>query len=252
MIRGEKAYNGMKVRMKRMLILVLPWILAACAMPVLPATGTPTESAFERTKLFAITAEAETQTSGYPANDATVTAIMARKSTLGTAMAETMTTLPTGTPTPPVPPDTPPCRPDDLTTQPCGSMGATGSVYMSSGIVNRSASACYLQASPVVSLVDASGKLLDIRVDTSSETPGSLLLSPGQSAGFSFAWGNWCGGEVAGGVWIRLTLPDQAGSMDIPPGGLNSPVTSGGYCNDPSQKSFIYVISGFVVQAYQP
>ena len=131
-------------------------------------------------------------------------------------------------------------------------MSAAGSVYMSGGVVNNSASACYLQASPVFNLVDASGKLLDVNYDTSQERSGSLLLSPGQSAEFSFAWGNWCGGEVVGGVLIHLTLPDRAGSIDIPPGGLNSPIYSGGHCDDPSQESFIFVISGFNVQTYQP
>jgi hypothetical protein len=238
--------------MKPFLFLVLPCILVACAMPVVPVTRTPTESAFERTKLFAITAEAETQTSGYPANDATVTAIIARKYILGTAMAKTMTAMPTETPTPPVPPNTPPCRPEDLKAQPYGSMGATGSVYMSGGIVNIGASACYLQASPVFNLIDDSGKFLDIAYDTSNERSGSLLLSPGQSVGFNFNWGNWCGEEVVGGVLIRLTLPAHSGSIDIPPGGLNSPIYTGGHCDDPSQKSFVYVISGFEVGTNQP
>jgi hypothetical protein len=84
--------------------LILFFLLVACGKPTVPATKTPAESGFERTKLHQITAEAETQTAGYPANDATITAILANKYALGTAMAATLTAQPTGTSLPTFPP----------------------------------------------------------------------------------------------------------------------------------------------------
>ena len=212
----------------------------------------PSEEAFARTKLFAGTAEAETQIGEYP-NDATMTAIVATKFALNTEAYLTETALPTETPFPPVPPHTPPCRPNNLKAQPYGSMGAGGNISMGAGIVNSSASPCFLQAWPVFNLVDAAGKPLDVQYEQGDETYGYLLLLPGQSVGFMFAWGNWCGGEVVGGVFIRVFLPDQSGSIDIPPGGgPNPPVNGGGRCDDPGSKSFIFAISGFQYETNQP
>jgi hypothetical protein len=232
---------------------LLPFIIimTACASPLVSATKEPTEAAFERTKLFAITAETETQISGYP-NDASATAILATKFALNTEAVLTETALPTETPTPLVPPHTPPCRPSGLKAIPYGSMGAAGTIALGGGVINISASACYLQAWPVFSLVDAAGKTLDIQSEQGDEGSGNILLSPGQSVGFMFAWGNWCGGEVVGGVSIRIFLPDQSGLIDIPPGGLNSPVYGGGYCGNPGSKSFIYSISSFEYETNQP
>lgn len=212
----------------------------------------PTDVAFMLTKLYAGTAEVETQIGPIP-NDATLTAIVATKYALNTQSVLTETAQPTETPFPPVPPHTPPCRPGDLKAQPYGNEGAGGNIAMGGGIVNRSASPCFLQDWPVFSLVDAAGRPLDVQYEDEDETYGYLLLLPGQSVGFMFAWGNWCGGEVIGGVFIRVFLPDRAGSIDIPPGSSpNPPVYGGGRCDDPTSKSFIFSISSFQYETNQP
>lgn|GEM_PF-1315317 len=237
--------------MKHFLWSIFPCILAACASPSVSATKVPTEVAFVRTKVLAITAQSETQISGYP-NDATATAILATKFALNTEAALTDTALRTETPTPPVPPHTPPCRPNGLRAIPYGSMGGAGNIFINGGVVNISASACYLQSWPVFSLVDAAGRPLDIQSEKGDEGKGTILLSTGQQAWIDFTWGNWCGPAVTGGAVIRLTLPDQSGSIDIPPGGLNSPVFGGGHCDDPSIKSSVHSTRSFEIVTNQP
>jgi hypothetical protein len=233
-----------RIVMKRFLSAAVALFLVACSPAPLSATARPANSS---TPPF-------TDTPSVTANpkDQTVTAIMATKFAMRTEAALAEAALPTETPTPPVPPQTPPCRPGGLKAKPYGSMGAGGTIEMGGGITNISASACYLQTWPVFSLVNKAGKPLDIRYESGDERYGYLLLSPGQSAGFSFAWGNWCEPEVAGGVYIRLILADHAGSIDIPPGGVNSPVYGGGHCADPGSKSFIFSISSFGIETAQP
>ena len=198
-----------------------------------------------RTKLFAGTAEAETQVGVNP-DDATMTAIVATKFALNTQAYSTLTALPTETAFPPVPPNTPACKPGSLKAIPYGNMGAGGNIEMQGAVANISKTACYLQGVPVYNLVDVAGKPLDILYYQNDERNGYFLLAAGQQAWFAFAWGNWCGGEVVGGVFIRVFLPDQSGSIDIPPGGgPNPPVNGGGHCDDPGQKSYIETITGY-------
>jgi hypothetical protein len=235
--------------MKRFLFFILPCILATCAAPPVPVTKTPIESAFERTKLFALTAEAETVTSGYPANDATITAIMATKSAGGTAMAETMTAQPTPSLTPTIPPDSPSCRPVDLKTS-FASNGATGSILLGAGLINISRAPCYLQAWPKVLLVDRQGKPLDVDYNyfdisagdaasaateqAQESTTAKIGLWPDWEAWISLVWGNWCGAPVSGGVVIHLTLSNNAGVVDIP-----TDINAGGACNAPGYRSSV-------------
>ncbi|MCX6038591.1 MAG: DUF4232 domain-containing protein, partial [Chloroflexi bacterium] len=144
--------------MKRILFFILPCILVACTS-IVPRQ--PTETVTTNPKLFALTAEAETVTSGYPANEATITAIMATKYAGGTEMAATMTAQPTGTPVPTIPPDSPFCRPADLKTS-FGSNAATQQILLGAGLTNISATPCLLQAWPQVLLVDRQGRPLDV------------------------------------------------------------------------------------------
>lgn len=235
--------------MKRFLFFILPCILAACAAPPVPATKIPTESAFERTKLFAITAEAETQTSGYPANDATITAIMANKYALGTAMAATMTAQPSETPIPTIPPDSPFCRPADLKTS-FGSNAATQQILLGAGLTNISATPCFLQAWPQVLLVDRQGRPLDVDYSYFDIGAGDAIsaatqqaqesatarigLWPGWEAWLSLAWGNWCGPPFSEGVVLRLTLINNSGVINI-----TTDIQAGGACNAPGYRSSV-------------
>jgi hypothetical protein len=234
---------------KGILFFILPCILAACAAPPVPATKVPTEAAFERTKLFALTAEVETVTSGYPANDATITAIMATKYAGGTEMAATMTAQPTETPVPTIPPDSPFCRPTDLKTS-FASNGATGNILLGAGLTNISGTPCYLQAWPQVLLLDQQRKPLDVDYgyfdmgagDAASaateqaqeSVTAKVGLWPGWTVWLSLIWQNWCGAPVSGGAVIRLTLISNAGAIDIP-----TDVQTGGACNAPGYRSYV-------------
>ncbi len=238
--------------MKRILFFILPCILVTCTS-TLPRQLI--ETATTNPKLFALTAEAETVTSGYPANDATITAIMATKYAGGTemaatliAMAETMTAMPTETPIPTIPPDSPFCRPADLKTT-FDSNGAMESILLGAGLINISDTPCYLQAWPQVLLVDRQGKPLDVdyhyfdvgsgdAVSAATEqaqesATAKIGLWPDWEAWISLMWGNWCGTPVSGGVIIRLTLSNNAGVVNIPTD------IQGGGCNAPGYRSFV-------------
>jgi hypothetical protein len=240
--------------MKRFLYIILLLILTACTSSPLPATNVPTESAFERTKLFAITAEAETQTSGYPANDATFSAILAFKSAGGTAMAATMTAQPTETPVPPSPTitsDSPSCRPEDLKTDTISGPPATGGQFIFGAVLtNISATPCFLQAWPQVLLMDRQDQPLDVDYNYFDASAGDAAaaatrqvqesattkigLSPGWSVMLSLIWRNWCGTPVSGGAVIRLTLINNAGVINIP-------TDIQAFCDYPGFRSYVSI-----------
>jgi hypothetical protein len=231
--------------MKRFLFFILPCILVACAS-IVPKQ--PTETATMNPKLLALTAEAETVTSGYPANDATVTAILATKYAGGTEMAATMTAQPTETPVPTIPPDSQLCRPADLKTDPSSGF-AMEQILLGAGLTNISGTPCFLQAWPQVLLVDRQGQPLDVDYSYFDIRAGSaeavateqaqesatarIGLWPGWEASLSLMWGNWCGAPVSGGVVIRLTLINNAGVVDIPTD------VQAGICNAPGYRSSV-------------
>ena len=235
--------------MKHNLFYILPCILAACSTPPLAATKTVTESGFDRAKLFAITAEAETVTAGYPKNDASITAIMASKYALGTAMAATMTTLPTETPIPTIPPDSPFCHAADLKTS-FGSNAATQQLLLGAGLTNIRGTPCFLQAWPQVVLVDELGKPLALDYGYFNIGPGeagsaatqqaqesataTVGLWPGWSAWLNLIWQNCYGESFSGNVVIRLTFSKDTGVLAIP-----TDIQSVGACNPPGQRSYV-------------
>ena len=239
--------------MKHWLLLILPFIMAACASPtvlVTPANGQAGTQApgFSATKLYQLTEPAETFIAGYPKNDATITALMAGKYALGTAMAATATAQPSETPLPIVPAGAPFCQPADLQGS-FGSNGATQSILLSAGLKNTSAEACFLQSWPQVRLVDRQGRLLDVEYsyfDFGLSAPGSTAteeakeantakvgLWPGWSVWANLVWYNWCAAPVSGGVVIRMTF-NNSGVINLP-----TDIPGGGTCNTPGQRSYV-------------
>jgi hypothetical protein len=243
--------------MKHWFWFILPFILAACggasARPMVLATVAKTQEAtqvsgFSATKLFALTAEMETVTAGNPQNDATITAIMGSKFTLGTAMAATMTAQPSDTPFPPVPADAPFCKSTDLQAS-FGSNGATQSILLSAGLKNTGSTACFLQSWPQVWLMDGQGKPLNVDYsyfDIGLSVPGSTAteeakegstakvgLWPGWSVWANLIWQNWCAAPVSGGVVIRLSFK-STGIISIP-----TDIAGAGTCNAQGQRSYV-------------
>ena len=235
--------------MKRILAFILPWFLVACAAPALSMPAVPSESVFDRTKLFALTAEAETQTSGYPANEAMLTAIMSSKYALGTAMAATLTAQPSGTPAPDIPADSPFCELADLKTT-FGSNAATQQILLGVGLTNISRNPCFLQAWLQVVLVDQQGHPLDVEYhyfemgpadaqaaateQARESTIAKVGILPGWTVWLNLVWSNWCGDAISGGVVIRLTLIENGGVLNVP-----TAIEVGGACNAPGYASSV-------------
>jgi hypothetical protein len=234
----------------RILLLILPCILTACTITPVPAGHPdPTEKAFARTKSFQITAESESLTAGIPKNDATITAIMASKYAGGTAMAATMTAMPSETPIPAIPLDSPFCRPADLKIT-FKSMGATQSILLGAGLMNISKTPCFLQAWPQVVLVNQEGKPLEVDYHYFESGPSDAATAaaeqalesttatvgvwPGWTAWLNLIWQNWCGEPVLGGAVIHLTFGNHSGRLDIP-----TDIQLGGACNAPGYRSTI-------------
>jgi hypothetical protein len=231
--------------MRKLILLFLSCILVACSSAASIPTATqaaPTDtlSAFSSTKLYQLTAEIETNIAEQPKNDATITAIMAGKYAGGTAMAETMTAMPTLTLTPTIPPDSPTCRAQDLLGAYSGAQGATQSIVGGVNLTNISALPCFLQVWPQAVLVDQLGHPLDVQYSYTSpydlpfDKNAMLGLPPGRTAWFSLQWGNWCLPAVNAGVSVRLTLAQNGGTLTTP-----TDLTGGGVCNDPGNKSWV-------------
>jgi hypothetical protein len=220
--------------LKSLRSLGLFFLLAACAPPSVSAIKTPPQPAFVRTKIYLNTAEVETQTSAYPANDATITAILASKYALGTAMAGTMTAQPSETPLPilpTIPLDSAYCGPDGLKST-FGWDGAAGNILFGAVLTNIRDVPCFMQAWPQVILVNRQGKPLDSDYgyfDTNADdaalaataqaqesATAKIGVRPGWTASLSLNWQNWCAAGVQDGVIIRLTLFDNLGALDIP------------------------------------
>ena len=254
--------------MKHWLFLILPFIIAACgpasASPAaMPTSGNVQEftqaPGFLATKLYPQTEQAETFIAGYPKNDATITAIMATKYAGGTAMAETMTAQPSETPIPTVPADAPFCHPTDLQKS-FGSNAATQTILLGVGLVNISASPCFLQAWPEVLLVDRQGRPLEVDYGYFDMGPGDadsaatqraqeynsakVGLWPGWSAWLNLTWQNWCVEPVSGGVVIKVIFSDNTGVFNIP-----TDIQAGGPCNAQGQRSYVGIAKLVLVPA---
>jgi hypothetical protein len=254
--------------MKRLLVFILPCILAACgsASPLKTVDPTAVKSqeatqvpGFQATKLFQLTAQAETVTAGYPKNDATLTAILATKSAGGTRAAGTMTAQPSETPLPTLPADTPFCRSTELKAR-FGSNGATQQILLSAGLTNIGAGPCFLLVWPQIRLTDGQGQLLDVdygyfdfRIGTSGAAAtqraqdyatAKVGLWPGWSVWANLIWQNWCAAAVPGGAVIQLNFSNATGIIKIP-----TDIQAGGTCNAPGQRSYVGIAKLVVMQA---
>ncbi len=215
--------------------------LTACTSLAPSNLQNGTELPFQQTKLFALKAEAQTQTASSPKNTETFTAILATKSAGGTEAAATMTALPSLTPNPTNPANSPLCQPIDMKTSSTSS-GAGGNIIISAGITNMSSSPCFLPAWPEVMLTNSDGQPLDVQygysmsgadavttatLQAEEAQTARLGLLPGWTAWSSFIWQNDCGKPVPGGVVIYLVLFDHSSALDIP-----TDVEQGGRCED--------------------
>ena len=226
--------------MKRLLWLILPFFLAACAAQPAEARQTPTQVAFDQTKVFGLTAEAGTQTSINPAEAATGTASMTATATVTVELSET--------PLPTVPASAPFCQPGNLQRY-FGTSGATQQILISAGLKNKGTSACFLQVWPQVQMEDKQGRALDVDYgyfDFGFSVPGATAteraqkyatakvgLWPGWSVWINLLWQNWCAAPVSGGTVIRLTF-NNTGVINI-----TTDVAEGGTCNAQGKRSYV-------------
>jgi hypothetical protein len=244
--------------MQRFILIIVPCILVACAAPYPAPSASPTPAAgpvvtpvpaLASTKTYLLTAESATMTASIPENDATITAILAAKSAGGTAIAGTMTALPSETPLPTLPADAPYCQPGGLRAS-YGSNAATQTILLSLGLANSGSQPCFLDAWPQEALLDRQGQPLDVDYGYFDMGLGSagvaatqrareyatarVGLWPGWIVWANLIWQNWCAASIPGGVIIQLTFSHAPGTIQVP-----TDVQSGGTCNAPGQRSYV-------------
>jgi uncharacterized protein YceK len=248
----------MNKRIKQSISLLLFILLVGCAsIATSPTTEhtsiIATEKIVALTKVPMITGEAQTETEESPKNNATITAIMATKFAFGTESAETMTAMPTETPTPSIPTDSPPCTPSHLKTS-FGSNGATGNIFLFANFTNISSSPCYMPAWPQVILVDEQGNPLDVDYgymgfennasgaateQARDAATAGVGLWPGWQASIALIWYDyrtWCGAAISGNIVIRLKLMGNLGMIDV-----QTDFQPGAVCDTPGQRTNVIV-----------
>jgi hypothetical protein len=143
-----------------------------------------------------------------------------------------------------------PCRASDLAVhgqvdfQPYGNGGGIAVIALR----HKGAQPCRLEGSPSVKLVKKGGpKQVDAAIqrpplifpDTAYPLSSLLAIRPGEYAGLTITWANWCDPEIPGKPRVapsvvRITLPGGAGHLDA---GYNAVPR----CVDPTRPSTIGV-----------
>jgi Domain of unknown function (DUF4232) len=159
---------------------------------------------------------------------------------------------PPSTPTPD-PAAYPACAASDLAMVGGGWGGLTGG-QLSGGayVVNISIAPCRVSGVASVVLLDVSGtQIAAPYAGQSSAAPTPIALPPAGVASVGFAWSNWCGAKAALPLQLRLTLPDDGGTLtgpvraigqNQPPGGTATQFPG---CLDASTGSSISAVSAF-------
>jgi hypothetical protein len=235
----------MSNRIQRMVLqpiawFLIAWLLAACAPQ-------------SRTQLTA--------------PQQTGTAAVALKATDQFFTTQTAAAAPSATPTPPSAPASIPLCPPQALAASVQTEGATGSITFNLTLKNQSSRGCALQGPPRVQMVDVAGQALAVKSFLNClecTQPGKdyltpapltqtaviptataqaeqilnrrILLQPGEQASSFMIWSNWCKDFPAGGVSLRLTLPDQTGEITVTTG-----AKTGGRCGDPQAPSLLMV-----------
>jgi hypothetical protein len=96
--------------------------------------------------------------------------------------------------------------------------GFAGNSHIGVILSNVSARACLLSGQPALSLVRGDGSVLPVSITPRFASQlVTVLLTPqlGNAAELGANWSNWCG-PPPGPLRLRITLPDQAGAIDVP------------------------------------
>jgi hypothetical protein len=130
----------------------------------------------------------------------------------------------------PLPPGTPPCQATDLTGVVIGQNGAGGHIFVTFRIAGISGGACFLDGTPAIGLVDASGHAIAFRQLPPfgpTPQPGRALIEPGPAPipGLGLKVGqadltiDWVTQPEACPPGTQAVVPAKA-SIAIPAGGL--------------------------------
>ena len=179
----------------------------------------------------------------------------ATRNAFDTALSETLTAMPTATPTPTFPVDALPCHASDLQIS-ARTEGYPTHLAFFVKITNTSSTTCYLQGPPDIKLIDRNGTILDLEyvsfcigcklVGVAALTQTAIVqetlynrigIGANEQVGVKVNWVNWCEHYFPeGGVLVRLTLPDELGMVAGP-----TDAYVGGPCRFPDRKSQLEV-----------
>ena len=172
-------------------------------------------------------------------------------STSAQALVPWIDATPAPSPTPEPSPDPrsyPTCTAGDLVLQAEGWGGATGSLAGGASVLNLTANPCTVTGRPSVALLDARGEVIAPATAPSAVDPGAapVVLPSGGVAGVIIVWGNWCGAPPKLPLSVRLSLPDQGGTLTATVG--QAPVSPAGVvprCDSPGDGSSLGVPLSF-------
>ena len=173
----------------------------------------------------------------------------------GSAMAQKLLegACPTATPgavTTPTPVAVAACQASDLKVS-AVVQGATGNLAGSITFVNASSTPCTLQGRPDVKLVDATGQVLpvnEVAEPLSEAGLGSpVQVAPGQSARVFVIWlVNYCGPQPIPPIGMRVTLPGDQATMNVPlADARGTPLAGTPRCDQPGSGSSTLAVGLF-------
>ena len=223
---------------------------AQTSVPAPASVTTLTPTSFALDQPYPIVTPLNTQSVfAYPEPDLKMTVAAGTVDSFIASLNKTLTAAPTTTPTPTFPVDALPCHAPDLQIS-ARTDGYPTYLQFVAIITNVSQSTCYLEGPPDIKLLDGKGKILDLeyqpycigcnrQVPAPTQTAivqerlfGRIGIGPQEQVGVFLEWVNWCKPFPEGGVMLRLTLPDDSGTVAGP---TNAYV--GAPCNFPDNRS---------------
>ena len=171
--------------------------------------------------------------------DTTEQAVISAKASLVAELTLTQATYPTNTPLPTLPVGAKLCYATELSGNGF-STGATAMINIAVSYTNTGNEVCVLNNPPAITLIDRQGKSIEVeyaRQPIRGSDENQIGIGVGETRIVELTWTNWCRPSPEGGIWVKLTLPEELGGDVISP----TDAVGGGRCEVPNSYSTVDV-----------